>query len=152
MSINSSRSCSCGGANPNCFRCDGTGLIPNKQEASPSKFFKRGLVKAGDLSPEELLKKQADERKKEQARVLREAQLTEERESIRRVAEGRRIAALSRIEGTPSPPAPHLSQPPSTPAYRCVKCSYKWNRDPKARCAWCNELGPYQLHQGKLGQ
>lgn len=147
---NSSRVCSCGGVNPNCFRCDGSGFIPAENSVFPSKFFTRGLVKAGDLSPEEILQKQVIERKREKERSFREAQLKDERDSIRRIEEGRRIAALSRQKNSP-PPSVNLSPPPSTPAYRCVKCSYKWNRDPQARCAWCNEMGPYQLHQGKIG-
>jgi hypothetical protein len=150
MNNNSSRSCSCGGVNPNCFRCDGSGFITIENASFPSKFFNRGLVKAGDLSPEAILQKQVIERKKAKALSIREAQLKEERESIRRIEEARRIAALSTQKNSPMPSAT-LSSLPSTPAYRCVKCSYKWNRDPKARCAWCNEMGPYQLHQGKLG-
>ena len=34
----------------------------------------------------------------------------------------------------------------SKPSFQCTKCSYKWNRDPLAKCAWCNEFGPYEKH------
>lgn len=40
----------------------------------------------------------------------------------------------------------------STPtAYQCLKCFYKWNRNPNLRCAMCSEFGPYKPHNGKLG-
>ena len=146
MNNNSSRSCSCGGVNPNCFRCDGSGFITIENTSLPSKFSTRGLIKAGDLSPEEILQKQVIERKMAKEQAIREAHLKEERESIRRFEEGKRTAALSREKNSPTP-SEKRSPLSFSPAYRCVKCSYKWNRDPKARCAWCNEMGPYQLHQ-----
>ncbi len=146
MNNNFSRSCSCGGANPNCFRCDGSGFITVENASFPSKFFTRGLVKAGDLSPEEILQKQVIEKRIAKERSMREAHLKEERDSIRRVEEAKRIAAVSR-EKNSSTSSEKRSPLSFSPAYRCVKCSYKWNRDPNARCAWCNEMGPYQLHQ-----
>lgn len=42
--------------------------------------------------------------------------------------------------------------PKSAPSfYCCLSCSYKWNSDSSARCAWCSALGPYEPHYGKLG-
>jgi hypothetical protein len=40
----------------------------------------------------------------------------------------------------------------STPtAYQCLKCFYKWNRDPNLRCAMCSDSGPYKPHDGLPG-
>lgn len=40
----------------------------------------------------------------------------------------------------------------STPtAYQCLKCFYKWNRNPNLRCAMCSDSGPYKPHDGMLG-
>jgi hypothetical protein len=42
--------------------------------------------------------------------------------------------------------------PKSAPSfYCCLSCSYKWNSNSSARCAWCSALGPYEPHYGKLG-
>ena len=121
--------CSCGGENPTCFKCDGTGLIEEATQPLPTKFSKRGIPKAGESSPEDIRRRALEQK------ALQTPKISKQNPN----------AFLESSQSADS------RRPTSKPKYRCVKCSYKWNIDPKARCAWCNELGPYQVHFEKLG-
>ncbi len=135
MNPSSAQPCSCGGENPTCYKCDGTGLIEkDKQQNLPGKYSIRGIPKAGETSPEELLRRASKDRNvtdKTQQRISSQPKVTPQSKS--------------------SDPDLGRWKPTSKPYYRCAKCSYKWNRDPNARCAWCNELGSYEVHYQQLG-
>lgn len=131
--------CSCGGENPTCFKCDGTGLIEKVEQRVPTIFSTRGITKAGETSPEEIQRRAIKQKKPQKILQNNTINLMQSNYS-------RKISK----ENTKKKPNIGNSLN-SAPKYRCVKCSYKWNSDPNVGCAWCKELGPYEVHYQKLG-
>ncbi len=138
INMTTTKACTCGGANPNCFKCDGTGIISSTPTPPPKKFAIRGIAHDGTLSPDELHKRQIRER---QAAAEKEFREMERLRSLRH-SETRRSVSRHNQE---SPTRPKSQSRISSLTYRCVSCSYRLNRSPELRCAWCNELGPYEL-------
>jgi hypothetical protein len=139
MTTTTTITCSCAGANPNCFKCDGAGFITSAPSPAPGKFFVRGIAHDGTLSPDELHEKQIRARKEAANKKAREAKSFE---------------SAQKTDVRQSVPSHNQTAPPPTKnqarfsytTYRCISCSYKWNRSSELRCAWCNELGPYELN------
>jgi len=141
MTSVTSKPCSCGGTNPNCFKCDGTGEISSGASALPKNFIARGLSHDGHLSSEDLRVKRVREQ---------QAAADEEWAASYRMAQ-REGATYSRDLGTPITPSKCVSEnfQDGSPTYSCITCSYELILNPLARCPNCNVIGPYELSDSR---
>jgi hypothetical protein len=110
------KECTCGGWNQHCFKCHGSGRISNLSEQVPGKFFTRGLVKAGDLSPEAIQEKAKN-------MVLNDRNKSNELKKNDAIYERRR----------------RENEPPKNidkgrPASQCNAFMFKWVNDTAAKC------------------
>ena len=147
MNSNADKVCSCGGSNPNCYKCDGSGFILQIKKDLPKTYFSRVIRGPGETPPEEIKKRsilEENERKLAEENLERNKTLHNQTATNNRSQDNSKSRTFIYSKNNSDISKNWTKQ--SKPSFQCTKCSYKWNRDPLAKCAWCNEFGPYEKH------